>query len=177
MAQANKHEKKRRHGKVYELPEHIRREVNDLIVEPDVTYEDISAHLKLKGIDISTSAIGRYCKWFFNEVRETEMLRDQAKLLTSDPDKVLLLEKLTSSMIVKRLAIALQENEFDVMKNAKLIDAYAKLQKSNLQREQWGAEIRKKVDKAVDSIEKKAKKELSPDTLKYIKEVVYGLTA
>jgi hypothetical protein len=170
------HEKKRRHGKVYELPEAVRHEVNALIVQPEITYEDISAFLKTRGYDISTSAIGRYCQWFFNEVRETEMLRDQAKLLTSDPDKVLLLEKLTSSMIVKRLAIALQEEEFDVMKNAKLIAAYASLQKANLDREKWGAEIQKTIKGVAEDVSKIVKKNgLSEAAASQIRNKILGI--
>ncbi len=170
------HEKKRRHGKVYSLPDDIRRKVNDLITEPAVTYDDVKAFLKKEGHDVSTSAIGRYAQFFFNEVREMEMLRDQAKLITNDPDKALLLEKLTASMIVKRLALALQDESFDVMKNAKLIDAYAKLQKSNLQREQWGAEVQKTVKKVADDVQKIAKKNgLSDDTAAQIRAKILGI--
>jgi histidinol phosphatase-like PHP family hydrolase len=169
--------KQRRHGKLHELPGEIRREVNDLLIEPSITYEDVAQYLQGKGYDISKSSIGRYGQQFFNEVRETEMLRDQAALLTSEPDQALLLEKLTATMLTKRLALAMQDPAFDVLKHPKMIDSFAKLQQSSTQREKWSNEIRKAAEKAVKEIEKKAKKlELQPDTLKYIKEVIYGLT-
>lgn len=170
------HEKIRRHGKLHELPDDIRRDVNALLIQPSVTYEDVAAYLKEKGYDIGKSSIGRYGQWFFNEVRETEMLRDQAALITSDPDKALLLEKLTATMIVKKLAIALQMKDFNVLKQAKLIDAFAKLQRSSTQREQWSAEMKKKVDKTADAVAKVARKGgLSDNTVNDIKAKILGI--
>ena len=152
------HTKKRRHGKVHELPEDIRDEVNRLLIEPNVTFDDIEEYLKERGHDISRSAIGRYGQWFFNEVREIEMLRDQAALITSDPEQVLLLEKMTATMITKRLAMAMQEDKFDVLKSAKLIDAFSKLQKSSLQREQWFSDLKGKVSATAEAVKDIVKK-------------------
>lgn len=173
----DKHTKNRRHGKLHTLPEETRREVNDLLIEPNVTYEDVGEFLTAKGFDISKSAIGRYGKWFFNEVRETEMLRDQAALITSDPDKAMLLEKLTATMITKRLALALQEDRFDVMKNAKLIQAFATLQKSSMHREQWHTEVKTKIIKTADDVTKIAKKGgLTDDAAAQIRSKILGIT-
>lgn len=175
-AQEKTHVKTRRHGKVYELPEEIRKQVNALLIEPNVTYEDIAAFLKGKGQDITKSSIGRYGQWFFNEVRETEMLRDQAALITSDPDKALLLEKLTATMLTKRLAIAMQSAAFDVLDHAKLIDAFAKLQASSTNREKWSMEIRKKVDKTAEDVSRIAKKNgLSESAAGQIRNKILGI--
>jgi hypothetical protein len=166
----------RRHGKLHTLPEEIRREVNTLLIEPNVTYEDVGEFLKERGFDISKSAIGRYGKWFFNEVRETEMLRDQAALITSDPDKAMLLEKLTATMITKRLALALQEERFDVMKNAKLIQAFATLQKSSMHREQWHTDVRDKIVSTADAVGQIAKKSgLTDDAAAHIRAKILGI--
>jgi len=170
------HVKNRRHGKVHELPDDIRAEVNRLLIEPTVTYEDIEEFLKERGHSISSSSIGRYGQWFFNEVRETEMLRDQAALITSDPDQALLLEKLTATMITKRLAMAMQEGDFNVLKHAKLIDAFAKLQRSSTQREQLYNELKKKAKKAFNKAEKNIKKMSKEELIKSMREEIYGLT-
>ncbi len=170
------HTKSRRHGKVHELPEDIRRQVNDLLIEPTVTYEDIEEFLKERGHDISSSSIGRYGQWFFNEVREIEMLRDQAALITSDPGQALQLEKLTSIMITKRLAVALQDGSFDVLNHAKLIEAFAKLQRSSTQREQWHTEVRSKVIKTADAVATLAKKSgLSDNAAAQIRAKILGI--
>jgi hypothetical protein len=170
------HVKNRRHGKVHELPDDIRAEVNRLLIEPTVTYEDIQEFLKERGHDISSSSIGRYGQWFFNEVRETEMLRDQAALITSDPEQALLLEKLTATMITKRLAMAMQQDDFNVLKHAKLIDAFAKLQRSSTQREQWQTEVKNRVVKAAEAVSKIVEKNgLSDDAAAQIRAKILGV--
>ncbi|MBI5056990.1 MAG: DUF3486 family protein [Nitrospirae bacterium] len=166
----------RKHSSLDDLPGEVKKEVHALLIEPNITYEDVGAFLKTKGHDISKSAIGRYGKSFFNEVRETEMLRDQAALITSEPDKAMLLEKLTATMITKRLALALQNEEFDVMKNAKLIQAFAALQKSSMHREQWHTEVKDKIVKTADDVSKIAKKGgLTDDAAAQIRAKILGI--
>jgi len=164
----------RRHGKIHELPEDIRRQVNALLLEPTVTYADIVNFLKENKHEVSDSAVGRYADWF-NEWRETEILRDQAALIASDPATALDLEKMTATMATTRFAYAMKKEGFDITEHPKLIDAFAKMQASSVKREQWINNIKIKAEKAANTIEKKFAKQFSPDTLKYIKEVIYGL--
>lgn len=170
------HIKKRRHSKFFTFPPDIQQQVKDMLIEPTTTYEDVVRFLDGKGYTWSTSGAERFSKWFFNEIRETEMLRDQAGMLLNDPDKALLLEKLTATMITKRLAIAMQVEGFDVLKHAKLIDAFAKLQRSSTQREQWSTEIRDKVKKAADEVAKVVKaKGLTDKTVNEIRARILGI--
>ncbi len=152
------HSKKRRHSKFFSFPVEIQEQVKALLIEPRTTYEDVVQFLKSKGHDWSDSGVERFSKWFFNEIRETEMLRDQAAMLLNEPERALELEKLTATMITKRLAMAMQQESFDVLEHAKIIDAFAKLQRASTQREQYTAEISEKVKKTADAVVKIAKR-------------------
>jgi hypothetical protein len=170
------HTKKRRHSKFFTFPAEIQDQVKRLLIEPMTTYEDVVTFLKDKGYDWSDSGVERFSKWFFNEIRETEMLRDQASMLLNEPERALDLEKLTATMITKRLAMAMQNDKFDVLKNAKMIDAFAKLQRSSTQREQYSQEVRQKVQAAAGKVEKIAKaKGLTKETVEQIKKQILGI--
>jgi len=44
------HKKIRRHGKVHDLPEDIKKEVDRLLIEPGIIYDDIEEFLKKKAL-------------------------------------------------------------------------------------------------------------------------------
>lgn len=170
------HTKKRRHSKFFSFPPEIQAAVKNLLIEPTTTYADVVEFLKSKDCDWSDSGVERFSKWFFNEIRETEMLRDQAAMLLNEPERALELEKLTATMITKRLAIAMQQESFDILNNAKMIDAFAKLQRASTQREQYTADMQKKVAKTADDVAKIAKaKGLGKDSIEIIKMKIQGI--
>lgn len=168
------HTKKRRHSKFFSFPAEIQEQVKALIIEPTTTYEDVVRFLADKGLAWSTSGVERFSKWFFNELREIEMLRDQAAMLLNEPERALELEKLTATMITKRLALAMQNDSFDILKNAKLIDAFSKLQASSTKREQYTAEVKQKVGRALEKVEKKMKSMSKEEMVRAMREA-YGL--
>lgn len=170
------HTKKRRHSKFFSFPPEIQEQVKALLIEPRTKYQDVVDFLKAKGHDWSDSGVERFSSWFFNEIRETEMLRDQAAMLLNEPERALELEKLTATMLTKRLAMAMQVEGFDVLSHAKLIDAFAKLQRSSTQREQYNNDIRKAVSKTADAVAKIAKsKGMDKDGLELIKKKIQGI--
>lgn len=57
---AKKRTKTRISGKVDELPEEVRRQVDVMLVDTSNTYYHISEELKAMGYEISKSSIGRY---------------------------------------------------------------------------------------------------------------------
>ncbi len=173
---ATGHTKKRRHSKFFSFPPEIQEQVKALLIEPTTTYDDVVQFLKSKNHDWSDSGVERFSKWFFNEIRETEMLRDQAAMLLNEPERALELEKLTATMITKRLALAMQTDGFDVLKEPKLIDAFAKLQRASTQREQYTADVRKSIVKTADDVAKIAKaKGLTKESIEIIKKKIQGI--
>jgi len=165
----------RRHGKIHELPKDILKQVHDLLLEPKITYSDIVAFLKDNGHEVSDSAVGRYSEWF-NEWRETEMLRDQAALIASDPATALDLEKMTSTMATTRFAYAMKKEGFDITEHPKLIAAFATMQASSVKREQWNSVVKERVMKTADDVSKIAKKGgLTDDAAAQIRAKILGI--
>ncbi len=171
------HTKKRRHSKFYSFPPDIQEAVKALYIEPTTTIQDVVDFLKSKGIDWSKSAAHRHQQWFIAEIRELDILRDQAAMLMSEPEHALDLEKLTATMLTRRIAVAMQMEGFDILKHAKLIDAFAKLQRASTQREQYTAEVRTKISKVAEKVEKKIGKDVSKEKLKEVVGLIYGITS
>ncbi|TAN40787.1 MAG: DUF3486 family protein [Nitrospirae bacterium] len=169
---------RRRHGSIQGLDESIRKEVNALLLA-NKTYAEIVAFIKQKhALDLSDSSLSRYNAAFMEEVRETEILRDNALWLNDDPDKALILEKLTATMITRRLATALKDGGFDVTSKGAscLIDAFAKLQASSTKRAEFEGRMKDKTEKAATAVAKIAKKGgLSDDTVNDIKAKILGI--
>ena len=165
----------RTHSKIQELPKEILKQVHDLLIEPQVKYEDIRNFLQQKGYTVSISMVGRHADWF-NEWCETEQLRDQASLIATDPATALNLEKMANTMMLTRLARAMKKEGFDITKNPKLMDAFAKLQASSVKREQFMTDVVKKVDKAAADVTAIAKKNgLSESAAGQIRNKILGI--
>ena len=170
------HIKKRRHSKFYSFPPEIQEAVKALYLEPTTTIQDVVDFLKSKGIDWSKSGAHRHQQWFISEIRDLDILRDQAAMLLADPEHALDLERLTATMLTKRIAVAMQDTTFDVLKHAKLIDAFAKLQRASTQREQYQNDVRTKVNKTADAVAKIAKaKGMDKNGIELIKQKVQGI--
>lgn len=167
--------KTRRHSKISELPEAVRKEVERLLLEPDITYEDIEEHLKREGHDISHSSIGRYGKHFLNQVRELRIIEDKAKALVSDSGEGLVLEEAASKLATRSIIQILLDEGVNGAKIPYLISDLARLQASSVKREQFKADFRKRADKVFRNAEKKAKGMTKEEMLQFIKEEVYGL--
>jgi hypothetical protein len=177
---------RRRHPKLLKLPPGLVRQVDEMLTstgEARKTYDEISAWLAEQGHPVSVSAIGRYARWLaaFERVK---LVGEQAKVIISEAQSEggLAIEEATAKVAAVVVMEVLQEamngkgGQVDTKRVGKLIGEYAKLQASSVLRERWKAQmaqLRQKAEKAVQNIERKT--QLSPDTLSYIREVIYGL--
>jgi hypothetical protein len=168
------HTKIRRHGKVHELPEEVRKEVDTLLIE-NATYEEISEYLKSKGYDISKSSVGRYGKDFLNQIREIRIIEDQAKTITSNSDDVMALEEAGTKLFAKQIIEMLLANRININKIPRIVSDFARLQSSSVLRERMKAEFRKKAEKAFKKAERQMKKLSKEELIKILREEIYGL--
>ena len=76
-------DKNRSHGKVDKLPEGIRREVENKLLE-GYTYEEIAVYLKDMGHNISKTSVHRYGKPFLKRFESVRMAKEFAQLLAED---------------------------------------------------------------------------------------------
>lgn len=170
--------KTRTHSRIDdELPVDIRAQINRLLVETNATYDDIKDFLDKKGFDISRSAIGRYGKGFMSNYQRLRIIEDKSRTLVSEAGDGLVLEETAAKMFASQIIEAQLNGEIDMKTLVKLIGGFAALQSSSVQRERIKKEISQKAEKAVQNIEKRAAKKtsLDPETLKIIKEEVYGI--
>ncbi len=168
------HTKIRRHGKIHELPDDVRKEVDALLIE-NATYEEISEYLKSKGYDISRSAVGRYGKDFMNYIREVRIIEDQAKQIVSGNDDAMVLEEAATKLFTKKIVTMLMSEGINLNKIPRIVSDFARLQASSVLRERMKAEFRKKAEKAFNRAEKQLKKLSKEELIRSLREDIYGL--
>ncbi len=156
-----------------ELPVDLRQQLNRVLLE-GATYDDAAAFLAAQGFDISRSSVGRYGKEFFEAYQKIVQFEDQSRALTSATEKGMPMEEAVGKMLLQKVMAALVDGSADVMEVPRLISDVAKLQRSHVAMAQWKREIEKRADKAVENIKSKSKT-IDPDTLRIIKEEIYGL--
>lgn len=170
-------EKIRRHSRLTDdLPEEVRKEVDALLVQGAATYDEIKDYLEKKGFDISRSAIGRYGKDFLAAYQRLRIIEDKARTLVSEAGDGMVLEEAVSKTFSQMLLELLHSGKLDLKKAPKIIGEFARLQASTVLRERVKSEYAKKAQKTADSVETKLKKKsLDPETIKVIKEEIYGI--
>lgn len=169
--------KVRRHSRVSDdLPQEVRREVDRLLVEGNVTYDDIKAFLAEKGYDISRSAIGRYGKEFLARYQKLRILEDQSRTLVSEAGDGMVLEEAASKLFAQKIVEAQLSGELDILELPRLVSDFAKLQSSTVARERFKSEMKNRVEKTAESVEKMVKAGgLPDDKAREIREKILGI--
>jgi Bacteriophage Mu, Gp27 len=170
---------RRSHGRVRDdLPPEIREQVDRLLIEPGITYDDIKAHLAEQGYDISRSAIGRYGKDFLNVYQQLKVIEDKSKALVSKAGDGMILEEAASKLFSQMILEAQMSGELDIKTLPRIISDFAKLQTSTVLRERLKKELVEKVRKqaledAANAMGKTAKQAgVSDETIKIIRRDV-----
>lgn len=159
-----------------ELPAEVRREVDRLLVEGNATYDEIASFLTVKGYDISRSAIGRYGKDFLAQYQRLRIIEDKSRTLISEAGDGLSLEEAASKVFAQKILEALLSGDLDVLEVPRLVSDFAKLQGSTVLRERLKMDVKKRVEKAVETVEKTlTKKAVDAETLRRIREEIYGI--
>lgn len=156
-----------------ELPKELREQLNRLLLE-GMTYEEGETWCRQHGHDIGKSSIGRYGKVFFEAYQKIVQFEDQSRALTTATEEGMPMEEAVGKMLLQKVMAALMDGTADITEAPRLISDVAKLQRSHVAIAQWKGELEKRARKAVENIKKKSKN-IDPDTLRVIKEEIYGL--
>jgi len=167
-------------SRLLKLPKEILAQVNEMLVEVGEgrkTYEEIAEWVKGQGHQTSTSGIYRYAKHFF-ALEKVRFVGEQAKTIIEaagqDPLKI---EEATSKLgavvMMEVLQEAMQGDRIDVKHIGRLIGDFARLQKSSVDRERLKKSVMENIEQATEKVARK--KKLDPETLRIIREEVYGL--
>jgi len=156
-----------------ELPAILREQLNRLLIE-GMTYAEGESWCKERGYDISKSSVGRYGKVFFEAYQKIVQFQDQSRALTSAVDDGMPMEEAVGKMLLQKVMAALMDGSADITENSRLLADVAKLQSAHVNINRWKGELAKKARTALANIEKKSKN-IDAETLRIIKEEVYGL--
>jgi len=169
--------KVRQHSRISdELPAEIRAEVNRLLIEPGVTYDDIQKFLAEKGYDISRSGIGRYGKGFLAIYQKLRIVEDKSKALVSEAGEGLVLEEAASKLFVQKIIELQMADDIDLKDIPRILSDFAKLQSASIMRERLKGDYAKKAEKAADDVVKVMKKEgLSAEKAAEIRKKILGV--
>lgn len=154
------------------IPSETRRQLNRLLVEGR-TYDEISAWAETEGLDLSRSAIGRYGAKFREIYRQVLQFDEQAEaLVTEAGGDGMVMDEAVSRLIMRQLMSAMLDGQ-DILENPALMNAFANLQKANLQRERFKTAFREAAVKAVERVAGETR--MDADALKKVREALYGV--
>ncbi|OPY10135.1 MAG: hypothetical protein A4E68_00028 [Syntrophaceae bacterium PtaB.Bin095] len=172
----------RRHSRVLtDLPGEVRAEVDRLLLEPGITYEDIREFLAGKGFDISHSSIGRYGKEHLLSYQRLKIAIDQAKAMKGEVGDGLALEEAVANLALQQVMDGLVAGRINAAEVPKLLGQIGQIQSSSVRREQFKAEITEEIrrqerERAADQAAKIAKKGgLSSGTVQEIRRQILGI--
>lgn len=170
---------RRTHPKIADLPDDLREQIHKKITE-GYTYQEISEWITSAGHPISKSAVGSYGKNYLTKLEKLRLAREQARTIVeegSDKPATELIE--AASSLTQQLVLEyLVDNSLDLseVRADRLIQALSMLEKSTVAREKLKLESRRKAEMAVKNIEDvAASKGIDPETLRKIKEEIYGI--
>ena len=165
--------------KVLSLPQEIKKELDQRLIDGGFAgYEALSTWLAEKGYEISKSALHRYGTEFEQRLAALKIATEQARAIVeaAGDEEGSMNEALIRLIQQEAFNVLVKLNEED--KNAilpKLGIMVAKLSKASVDQKKWVQELKKKTEKAAENVEKKLSGAIDPETLKKIKEEIYGI--
>ena len=176
-------------SKITLLPPDIKAELNRrLIAGSFAGYDEqidwLNEQLASAGLEvsISRSALHRYGQEFEEKCAAIKIATEQAKAIVEamGDDAGQMGDALTSLCQEKafQILVKMQEIEPEDVDFSKLTVAISKLNKTAVDQKKWQRDMKEKAVQAVKNIETKAttgKKSLDPETMKIIKEEIYGI--
>lgn len=163
----------RAHGAIDRLPEDVRLQMKDWLLGrpnekvpiPRLTYEKISEKLSEMGHEISRSQVARWFARQRNDLERLETVREKAQalakyLVPDGTDVEGAAVALTNALCLEALADADVLAVQSISDLASVAHSLGRLQTSQVAREKWELERRKKVEEAVETLKTEMQKRL-----------------
>lgn len=183
---------RRTHSSIDKLPAELREVITAMIVDkawpedfpspPDYSgkprYEDVVTYCQLHSQSVSRSAVGRWAK----QLLGLELLRTRAVIVRGvmkdvTEEKTSETQKAAAEMITARILEVVCTDKLTTRQAKELAAAVRDCTQVSIKADQYAREQHtRKAKEAVKAINKIAtKKKMDPDTLKQIREEVYGI--
>lgn len=158
-------EPNRSHSKIEKLPEGLKKEVENKLLEGE-TYENISDYLAQQGEDIHYSSVGRYGRKFLKKFENVRIAKEFAKLLAEDnvDRPVTELHEANNMLMSQIIMETLVDDEMDMEDKAAAARSIASLQRAQVSNEKLKIEARKQsgaVHTAMNVLKNKVFKEIA----------------
>lgn len=164
---AKQRKKTRISGKVDELPEEVRQQVDVMLVDTSNTYLSISMKLKELGYEVSKSSIGRYALRTSSATQRLLEAQAQTEQLVRvvqknpDADYTEAGMRLLMDGLINKLAMA--EEEFDAMPLDKAGRLLTSLSRTKVYKDRVRQDMQKKAEIAFKEMEKEILKVIRDD--------------
>lgn len=164
-------------SKVLQLPDDLRRALEQRLVAGSFSdYEGLAAWLSEQGYQISKSALHRFGSTFEERLGALKLASEQARAVVahSPDDEGAMNEALVRLTQEKLFGVLMDlQVEPESLDLQKLARAIADLSRSSVQLKKYRAEVIAKLD-ALERAQGKGGKTLDGDTLKAVREALYG---
>ena len=169
-------EKNRSHGKVDKLPEEIRKEVENRLLEGH-TYKEIANYLKEMGHSISKTSIHRYGKPFLQKFESVRLAKEFAQLLAEDNIErpTTELHEANNALISQMIMEALISDKVEQQTKLDAARSIATLQRAQVQNERLKLNARKEagaVHTALKRLKQQVYEEIGKNHPEVAKEII-----
>ncbi len=170
---------RRRHSSILALPSEVQQEINDLLVEPNTTYDEVRQYIVGKGYDVSRSSVARYGKGYFEQLRQTKIVEEQAKTIIEQGGSQLEVQEALAKLLTAEIMSRLIGGKLS--KNADInfaTESFSKLFKASVSHQLMKKEIKDAVDKVAKKVEGALKREgVRPEVLNNAIKDIYGIVS
>lgn len=167
---------------VKKLPKAVQEWINKSLVESDFSgYNALADALKAKGYKISKSSLHRYGSDFEESLQAIKMSTEMAKaVVDACPDDVNNMGEALTRLVQQKAFKVLTEMKVnpEKIKLADIGHMVATVNRTSISQKKYAAEVRAKIENKLKKMETEAKagkSKFDPDTLKMVREEIYGL--
>lgn len=147
--------KNRSHSKIDRLPENLKREVENRLLEGH-TYDEIADYLKQMGQDIHYSTVARYGKPFLEKFEAVRMAKEYAQMLAEDnPDRPTTeLHEANNALVSQMIMESLINPELSPEEKLRAAKDIAVLQRAQVSNEKLKIDSRKAQGEVKEALKK-----------------------
>lgn len=172
-----------RRSSILDLPDDLKAELDRRLLAAGFSgYEKLEEWLTSEGHPRGKSSIHRYGSDFESRIKSLKLVTEQARAIVAEsPDEENAVGDALARLVQEKLFSVLMEleikpDDIDISKLGRMI---ADLGRASISQKRWAAEARRAaiedVRSKLDGLEKSGKKKLDKETLRAIREEVYGL--
>lgn len=171
-----------RRSAVLTLPAEVKAWLDGALVEGNFSgYEALAEELKARGCDLSKSAIHRYGQAFEERLRALRLVTEQARAVVEhSPDDEDAVNQALVRMTQEKLFGVLMDIQVDpeTIDLSKLTRSISDLSRASITVKRYAAETRAKIGAKLNDLDSQAREgkgRLDPETLRRVREEIYGL--